>query len=239
MNNRLSDKVTIVVLAGILATSFVRAQLAEAVGNAENTMQTLQIEVQASNQPQEEINQLEVQMIERQKLKEEYEAKVKEERAVFLKMVKEKDIKSINLHTPSGLTADEIEEVLKNTKLAGLGEAFFDAEKNYKINAYYLIAHAAWESGWGTSRLAIKKNNLFGFSAYDSSAYGSASSFKTKSECIDTVAKFISEHYLSEDGDHYNGPNLKGMNKKYASDKNWAQGIANTIECLTEKIQTL
>lgn len=181
---------------------------------------------------------IEEEKIQLQKQKAEREAKVQEERATFIKMVEKHDIKYIDLKTPSGLTSDDIEKILKGTRLAGLGEAFAKAEQDYGVNAYYLIAHAAWESGWGESKLAKTKNNLFGFSAYDDSAYSSASSFKTKSECIDTVAKFISEQYLNENGDHYNGPNLKGMNKRYASDKNWAQGIADTISCLVQKSQT-
>lgn len=39
-------------------------------------------------------------------------------------------------------------------KLAGQGQAFIDAAKQYGVNEVYLLAHAILESGWGTSELA-------------------------------------------------------------------------------------
>lgn len=159
----------------------------------------------------------------------------------FVSLVKQKNITTIDLTTPSGLSAAEIDRMLEGTNFAGLGHAFETAERKYKVNAYYLIAHAAWESGWGESRLAKNKNNLFGFGAYDKSAYQSAIHFSSKSECILTVAEYINKHYLNEDGDHYNGPTLKGMNIKYASDDAWANGIASVMKSLMKKstIETL
>jgi len=153
----------------------------------------------------------------------------------FINQLQQSDVTALDLTIPSGLTTDQANVIIKDTGLEGLGEAFVNAESKYHINAYYLIAHAAWESGWGTSKLAKNKNNLFGFVAYDKTAYSSADSFKTKEECINVVAKFISENYLEENGDYYNGPTLKGMNIKYASDKHWAKGIAETMEGLVNK----
>ncbi|MNJ90624.1 putative endo-beta-N-acetylglucosaminidase precursor [compost metagenome] len=165
---------------------------------------------------------------------------IKQNKENFLLMIKQKDITGIDLRTPSGLSSEDIEKILEGTKFAGLGAAFAKAEEKYHINAYYLIAHAAWESSWGTSKLAKNKNNLFGFAAYDNSAYKSATKFNTKEDCIYRVAEFVNEHYLDEDGDHYNGPTLKGMNKKYASDEQWANGIASVIKSLVNRnTQTL
>jgi beta-N-acetylglucosaminidase len=259
MNNRLNDKLTIAIMTGVIATTLIAApHYATAIGIAEKAQlvqqsQTLEqfqfflpfkLMGHESYQPIKEnektpVIEIQDEVTKQQKLKDEHEAKVQEERTAFMDMIKQKDIKNINLTTPSGLTADEIEKILINTQLAGLGQAFADAEKNNNVNAYYLIAHAAWESAWGESRLAKNKNNLFGFSAYDESAYSSGTRFDTKAECIDVVAAFISEHYLTENGNYYNGANLKGMNKKYASDKKWAQGIADTIENLVDKSNAL
>ncbi|MNB73748.1 putative endo-beta-N-acetylglucosaminidase precursor [compost metagenome] len=147
----------------------------------------------------------------------------------FQHKVKKSDVTTLDLTIPSGLTTEQADDILKGTGLEGLGKDFVDAEIKHKVNAYYLIAHAAWESGWGESKLSKNKNNLFGFAAYDDSPYSSAMAFTTKGECIDTVAEFIQTHYLQENGDHYNGPNLKGMNIKYATDENWAKGIAQTM----------
>ncbi|MNU94830.1 putative endo-beta-N-acetylglucosaminidase precursor [compost metagenome] len=153
----------------------------------------------------------------------------------FQRKVQNSDVTTLDLRTPSGLTAEQADDILKGTGLEGLGKDFVDAEAKHKVNAYYLMAHAAWESGWGESRLSKNKNNLFGYAAYDDTPYSSAVDFKTKGDCIDTVAEFIQTHYLTKDGDHYNGPNLKGMNIKYASDDNWAKGIAQTMVGLVKR----
>lgn len=150
----------------------------------------------------------------------------------FINNLLNDDIRTMNLNSKSGLTAQEINKLLEGTEMEGLGEAFVQAEQQYGINALYFTAHAIWESGWGISNLAKKKNNLFGFKAYDHDSYGSAETFSSKSECILKVAQYIKENYLTEGGKHYNGANLIGMNIKYSSDKEWADGIAQVMKCL-------
>lgn len=148
----------------------------------------------------------------------------------FVKVVKSHDTTKIDLRKPSGLTPELANEVLKGTGLEGLGEAFVNSEKRHGVNAYYLMAHAAWESQWGKSNLSKTKNNLFGFQAYDNDPYNKARRFNSKGESIDVVANYVSKHYLQADGDHYNGPTLSGMNIKYASDNSWAQGIGSIMD---------
>jgi beta-N-acetylglucosaminidase len=157
----------------------------------------------------------------------------------FLASIKQIDVTRLDLRKPSGLTGVQADHLLKGTGLEGLGNAFVEAEKKYQVNAYYLIAHAAWESGWGKSRISREKNNIFGFQAYDNSPYRSAKSFTTKEESIDVVTKYISEQYLSEDGKHYHGSDLKGMNVRYATDQNWNKGIAKVIKGLASKTQSI
>lgn len=146
------------------------------------------------------------------------------------------DIVNYDLRNPSNLTAIQINEVLAGTQLEGLGEAYVEAEKKFKVNSLYLIAHSALESGWGQSRLSINKNNLFGIQAYDDNPYESASYFESKEECILFIAEYISNEYLVENGEHYNGPNLAGMNEKYASDKEWAEKIAEIMSSVQNKV---
>lgn len=168
-------------------------------------------------------------------IKDSEDEKRKEEFINFINMVRYNDTTQIDLRKPSGLTEELANELLKGTGLEGLGKAFVEAEHTYSVNAYYLMAHAAWESEWGKSKLARNKNNLFGYQAYDSNPYHSARVFSSKGESIMTVAKYIGKHYLNSTGDHYNGHNLSGMNIKYASDKNWARGIGDVIDKLALK----
>jgi beta-N-acetylglucosaminidase len=154
----------------------------------------------------------------------------------FVQVVRETDdITRLDLRKPSGLSVEQADQILKGSGLEGLGKAFVEAEKDYQVNAYYLMAHAAWESSWGKSKLSREKNNLFGFTAYDDNPYYSAHSFSSKSESILTVAKFISDHYLSKNGQYYHGPNLQGMNVEYASDDSWSEGIGQVIRILVKK----
>ncbi len=51
-------------------------------------------------------------------------------------------------------------------------------------------------------------------------------------ECIIYVSAYIRSAYLSEDGRYFYGPNLNGMNTKYASDPMWKVKIANIMEGL-------
>ncbi|WP_245983240.1 N-acetylglucosaminidase [Ammoniphilus oxalaticus] len=158
-----------------------------------------------------------------------------DKRRQFRQEAQSSDVTTLDLRKPSGLSAGEADRLLAGTGLEGLGKAFVEAENDYEVNAYYLIAHAAWESGWGNSKISREKNNLFGFMAYDNSPYQSAKHFKTKAEGIDVVAKFISQNYLQESGRYYHGPTLKGMNVRYASDGNWNRGIAKVIRSLVNK----
>ncbi|WP_134699145.1 N-acetylglucosaminidase [Ammoniphilus sp. YIM 78166] len=153
----------------------------------------------------------------------------------FVKEVRTTDVTRLDLRKPSGLDKETADALLEGTGLEGLGKAFVETEERYQVNAYYLIAHAAWESGWGKSRISKEKNNLFGFAAYDKSPYHSAKGFRSKEEGIDVVAKYVQEHYLNPNGRFFNGPHLKGMNVRYATDENWQRGIAKVMTGLANK----
>ena len=153
----------------------------------------------------------------------------------FVQLVQTTDVTRLDLRKPSGLDMEKADALLEGTGLEGLGKAFVEVEERYQVNAYYLIAHAAWESGWGKSRISREKNNLFGFAAYDKSPYRSAKGFSSKEEGIDVVAKYVDKHYLNPNGRFFNGPHLKGMNVRYATDDNWQRGIAKIMTSLTKK----
>ena len=75
-----------------------------------------------------------------------------------------------NLTEPTNYSADELNRVysmmnIRNSRLAGKGAIFKEAEKRYGVNALYLMAHSALESAWGRSQIANDKNNFFGIAA--------------------------------------------------------------------------
>lgn len=140
------------------------------------------------------------------------------------------------LTNKTNLTADELEDGLKNTNLQGLGKDFKTAEEKYGVNAILLMAMAKHETGNGNSYLAKEKNNLFGFNAIDKDPINKANKFKSKGESIDHVAKFLKENYLTKDGKFYNGISTKSIGKLYASDPKWSDKVDYMIVEVSKNI---
>ncbi|MCP8969890.1 SH3 domain-containing protein [Ectobacillus ponti] len=144
------------------------------------------------------------------------------------------------LRIQTSYTAEELNAFVRSVRpdspLAGLGSSFVAAAQKYGVNAGYLLAHAILESGWGTSRIAQDKKNLYGFQAVDAAPYDGAAAFKSWGEGIDYCAKYISEHYLTPGSRQYRGGALGdkayGMNVMYASDSNWGRQIARLMHQL-------
>lgn len=132
---------------------------------------------------------------------------------------------TLDMREPSNLTPYHLEMALKGTGLEGLGSSFAKAEVDYGVNALCLIGIAWNESAAGTSGFAVSRNNLFGWGAYTEDP-SQALSFPSKSDCIDTVAKFLACRYLQEDGLYFGGYTLEGVNKCYAADPYWANKAA-------------
>ena len=102
-------------------------------------------------------------------------------------------------------TAAYIDSVIeKNTKnkpnsvMKGKGRVFIIASQESGLDVGYLVAHAALETGWGTSRICREKGNWFGIQAYNSSPYVSAMNFTTMDAGIIEGAKWIAKNYSNK-----------------------------------------
>ena len=141
-----------------------------------------------------------------------------------------------NLNETVEVTGADLDEAIRAIKpssaLIGLGQVFVNVGNSKNINAYYIAAHAAWETGWGTSAIFKDKNNLFGYGAFDHCPYECALTFNTIEEGVVYAMTRVKEDYLTEGGKYYNGPNLRGMNVRYATDTNWGNGIVNIMNSL-------
>ncbi len=159
----------------------------------------------------------------------------------------------MDLSMPSGLTLSDYKTVLsnnlsdKNKIFEQNAEIFYKAEQKYKVNGIFIAAVGIHESAWGTSKIANDKNNLFGFTAYDSDPYNSATSFDTYENAINKVAETLSTKYLhvagtkiSDDliatGTYFNGTTAKSVNTRYASDQGWADKVFNYMQYLYNKL---
>ena len=158
----------------------------------------------------------------------------------------------MELNKPSGLTLEQFQKVLTDSKdvnkiFSENAEYFYYIEKQYNINGIFIASIGIHESAWGTSRISANKKNLFGYGAYDSSPYNSSYNFTTYSEGIDLIARVMVKYYLNPkgtaiygneiaNGKYYNGNTLSAVNKKYATDKNWANNVYKYMEYLYKKI---
>ena len=158
----------------------------------------------------------------------------------------------MELNKPSGLSLEQFKKILEDSKdvnkvMEKNAEYFYYIEEQYNINGVFVAAVAIHESGWGTSKISKEKYNLFGYGAYDSSPYNSAYEFSDYSESIDLIARVFVKYYLNPkgtaiyggeqaSGKYYNGSTLTGVNKKYATDKNWANAVYKHMEYLYNKL---
>lgn len=133
-------------------------------------------------------------------------------------------------------TAAQIDQYINantdsSSKLRNLGQTFINHQNTYGVNAMLMLGVSINESGWGTSKIAREKNNLFGHGAADSNPYWGANGYATPGDSIKYHAeKFVSNGYLDVVDWRYFGPHLgdkeSGMNVKYASDPYWGEKAA-------------
>ena len=159
----------------------------------------------------------------------------------------------MDMNEPSDFSIEQFKQVLENDNydkheiFTDNAEYFYYAERQYDINGIFLAAIAIHESAWGTSKIANDKNNLFGYGAVDSNPYGGAKQFDTVEEGIDLVARVLKKYYLNPagtsiyggdiaSGKFYNGNTISAVNKIYASDKNWANGVYKWMTYLYNKL---
>ncbi|MGG0658277.1 glucosaminidase domain-containing protein [Rummeliibacillus pycnus] len=143
-----------------------------------------------------------------------------------------------NLRKTSNITEKEMKDYLIKKKgttittnnLYKMIPTFLEVQAEYGINAQFMLAHAIWETGWGSSSISQYKNNFFGYQAYDSAPFTCALYFPTGKDGLEYYADRIYYNYLKEGGVYNNGVSIAGMNTKYATDQNWGRSISRLME---------
>lgn len=160
---------------------------------------------------------------------------------------------SMLLNKPSGLSLEQFKKILandsndKNNVFSQNAEYFYYIEAQYNINGVFVAAVGIHESAWATSAISKNKKNLFGYGAYDNDPAGSAYNFQTYGEGIDLVSRVFVKYYLNPKGTpiyggetaigtYYEGSTLSAVNKRYATDKNWANGVFRWMTYLYNKL---
>ena len=160
---------------------------------------------------------------------------------------------SMLLNKPSGLTLEQFNKIFENDSndvnnvFKDNAKYFYYVEKQYGINGIFVAAVGIHESGWGTSNISKNKKNLFGYGAYDSDPTGSSYAFQSYAEGIDLVSRVFVKYYLNPKGTpiyggetatgtYFEGATLTAVNKRYASDKNWANAVFKWMTYLYNKL---
>ncbi|MDF9825848.1 GBS Bsp-like repeat-containing protein, partial [Breznakia sp. PM6-1] len=133
----------------------------------------------------------------------------------------------LNTRSKTTLTASELNAAVRRHTSSGVmldkSSSFISAQNTNGVNALLATAHAALESNWGRSDMAVSKNNIFGINAGDLDPSG-ANKFPSVEKCIAAYSEMISIDFCDPKdglgryfGGHY-GDKASGINVKYASD---------------------
>lgn len=135
----------------------------------------------------------------------------------------------------SNITVNELNAVFDNIgqpQMKEFSNIIISCEQEYDINAFFLTALIAHESGWTKLPNGLNKTNLTGYTVYNSSSYGR--SFTSKNECIKKTADLLRNDYLNIGGQYYNGVSVYDVNVKYClyddmktTDYHWSEDIVN------------
>lgn len=143
--------------------------------------------------------------------------------------------KSINFNPndvsiPSNVSVDQINELLKDTGLKGLGSTYVEVERTYGVNALFLISVTALESYWGQSDLAKQRNNLSGYYVNGKPKY-----FRNKAECVLETGRLLGEDYIKESGKYHKGKSIKAININYCEVNTWTDKVITIGKQLKKK----
>jgi len=136
---------------------------------------------------------------------------------------------------------DEQIENLMQPLLVGFGCVFNLNARLNDFDVLHSIGHSVLEASkkglWANSAIAKKKNNIYGFGAYDLSPMASAKKFSNIVECIRIWSKWWNEKYLLSTGKYYHGNCEQGVNVRYASSSIAGINKAFIVQNLREKIR--
>jgi hypothetical protein len=185
-----------------------------------------------------------MKQVEDQKRKNQIEAarKAEEKRQLELKKEQERidNVKfdSYDIGVPSGITHEEMANVLKGSGFEEFSDAFVDAERAYGVNAFALAAIPGLESGWNRSgRAHDGGNNIVGMNVPHNASRGSV--YNSKYQCIMDLARQLRTYYLTPGATYYNGVSTSKVNIKYSAATDWYKQVDTIGDELMQKYRQL
>ena len=98
----------------------------------------------------------------------------------------------------SGYSEEQFQSIIDNvftsmnkqkTSMTTIADSLYKVEQEYDVNGLYLLGIASLESGWGTSGLATKSNNLYGLIGRK---------FNSVDECTEYMGSWIRSTYIDK-----------------------------------------
>lgn len=130
------------------------------------------------------------------------------------------------------VSEDQLEDALRGD-LKPYAADFISAGKAHNVCPLFLASVCALESGWGSSSIANKNNNLAGLAVA-----GTYLSFDDPADSIEYLARLIEAGY--DDGDAYYGGSttVAGIAVHYNPDhaRDWAKAVQEIMDDMTERI---
>ena len=103
-----------------------------------------------------------------------------------------------NIAHKSGYTAEQFDAIINKvftdmnkeiTSMTTIGDSLYTIEQEYDVNGLYLLGIASLESGWGTSGLATKSNNIYGLLGRK---------FDSVDKCTEYMGSWIRSEYIDK-----------------------------------------
>ena len=102
---------------------------------------------------------------------------------------------------------------------------FYNIATSYGLDPLFIFSIGLHESAYGTSSIANKKGNVFGWGAYDWDPSGNAWAWDTMEQALHDVCSGLKNGYVSE-----GRTTIEAIGKKYATDPNWANAVTRHMK---------
>ena len=129
----------------------------------------------------------------------------------------------------SNATIAQLQKVTKGTGLYGYEQVILDVEKEYQVNAFFILGVAQKETSLGTTGTGKSKNNAFGLT----STRGGYATYSNIGESVRAFGKNIRRVHFNNG--RYTIPKIA---KVYCPGNwsNWSNSVENNINSLYKKM---
>ena len=143
---------------------------------------------------------------------------------VFSVNVYAQPVKGVNSY--SNLTVAELQTLTKGTPMAGTEQVILEVEKQYQINAFFILAVANQETSMGRAGVGASRNNLFGMRGSNGFYW-----YDTPAESIRAFGACIYRVYWR------NGRKTLPKIAEWYCDSSWAIEVEKNIDYLYRRLE--